>query len=1475
MKKSLVFISILAALLIFFVFFALRLQFLEMPLRVALKKIAGQPVTFSRVEYRPFNRITVSDLTVGRSVRCRNITVYLNPIKLIRDLRHPELSLSHVNIEGFWIDTGAEKFTFPVNKVNRAATAAPDFSISWREGEVVLPGRTLHNVAGTAKISDKTAGIITAQSAGYNLSVSVQGGNTGAIFPLTARLTATGNGANLSAVLAANHFPDKTITANILFPRISYKSFSLSDSSGTLTWRDHAFSGEISNAAARLSVNGTGVGRFSADATFLLSQILAGTTGYVKIHAEVSDEKTACDGNIGDIIIAGRSMGTTAFSVSRSSDGAWSGSGTIAPSGYNFGIYLKNNYAALTADNGKKARAYVTGQLSPPGLTVKINDWPLEKLPGIYPQIGGMQGSISVNGLISGDNADMLVSCNWLHPELRTEATVQGTLKYSLHKLGEARLSLKNVRWGDYRFSSGKVHARLTPENIEINDFSLHANKGTLSGQASAGIGGKESPCNVKLQFHRFPAAAALVSGPVEMHGTIRRSKAWEFSGNVQSGALRINDRPANKVSAFIELTPAELLIGDFRWESLAHGSLRLDRTTQSIEGSCALTSFPLSVATNQLNGTVNGNAIITGTVQHPAITLSYSSKDTVYREFSFSHHGKMHFRDKELYLDKVVLSSDGASATVTGKAYPRMDLSAAINKLPGPRLATLLRLPVAVKGAFTGSVNLKGEQTAPLVFFNMNGTGVTVDNIRLDDLSSSARLANGRIIIDSLVAKFSDSELRLHENSYIEPAKKKFNVVSEWRNVRAGPADLNGTLRLNGSWEQMPGQQPSVRATMAADDFWINEHNIHSAAVSAQLQNGVLTFLPVERQELALHGHVVLKDLPSVLRFERLSIGWGNERNLLLDGEIGENTWDFMASGKAVSAAAVAGLINSPVSVDGDMDFTIVGKGSVHDPQMEGSINISNGFIEEAAYDNINVQFSARDNTLSLIHAKLIKDAGYTITAGGTVPLYLSKESRTAAANKPVDVEIKMDQGTLGLLTSITPEITSASGEVQAQLRLTGTIEKPSLNGYCRITGGRLSARNYVQKMSNINATLLWKDNLLSVKEFSGRMGDGAVRLTGSMAFKGFLPGSVNLALQTEGAKGVPIFVQELPIPSPLIKDDIALLSNVSRAEPRFLMRLEGPAEHMLFSGWAELENAHFTYPSRLKHGDAENPLKTFWPRISWDFELRAGKNAWYDNELVSVNAQGAIKLSGKGAFPTVDGRVESIRGNISYLGTEFKINRAVVEIVKGDVVLEAEAEAETYGKSTEDNDTIRMYIDRARIGLIKPRFVSKNSPALSSEKALVRATGIDAEMYSATDRDFLLRQQLVRIFDSTLATPLAKKLLRTSGLADTFRVQHIAQEQVAPQEPGNPTLSELLYGTKYSMEKYLGDRFLVGYSVTFDQLQNKLDLRHEIEVSYRLQRNIFVRGTYEIETRNPLRQYDRRITIEQQWRFGWPQKK
>jgi translocation and assembly module TamB len=508
-----------------------------------------------------------------------------------------------------------------------------------------------------------------------------------------------------------------------------------------------------------------------------------------------------------------------------------------------------------------------------------------------------------------------------------------------------------------------------------------------------------------------------------------------------------------------------------------------------------------------------------------------------------------------------------------------------------------------------------------------------------------------------------------------------------------------------------------------------------------------------------------------------------------------------------------------------------------------------------------------------------MIRKDQYAIIASGFVPFSLTSETNKRVKKDPINVTISIEEGTLNLLSSMSPYIKSASGPLRAQMHITGTLNQPITNGYCRITGGEVYSKRYFTKLTGLNIDCVWKYNLLTIREFSGKIGEGRMRLSGNIVFEKFAPQKYDLTWQSLDKKGIAISIPELPIPSPLIKtEEWEIFSNLSHGEPKFEIKLQGSAANPLLSGWVELENSHFTYPSILKKGEGEDPLENFWSKLSWDLELRSGKNSWYDNELVSVNIQGGIKLTGKGSAPRASGRIEAVRGNISYLGSEFKIKQAALEIIKDNCFLEAEAETEVFGTTSSlgENDTIQMYIDKADISRIKPRFISKNTPDLAQEKALARATGIDPEMYSATDQEYLLRQQLIRIFDSTLTTPLARSLLRKSGIVDTFRVQYHTQEPIKPVNPANPTLLELLHGTKYSLEKNLSDRMLFGYSVTFDQMQNKLDLRHELELSYRLQKNVFLKGSYELDTNNPFRQYDRRITVEQQFRFGFsPRKK
>jgi hypothetical protein len=78
---------------------------------------------------------------------------------------------------------------------------------------------------------------------------------------------------------------------------------------------------------------------------------------------------------------------------------------------------------------------------------------------------------------------------------------------------------------------------------------------------------------------------------------------------------------------------------------------------------------------------------------------------------------------------------------------------------------------------------------------------------------------------------------------------------------------------------------------------------------------------------------------------------------------------------------------------------------------------------------------------------------------------------------------------------------------------------------------------------------------------------------------------------------------------------------------------------------------------------------------------------------------------------------------------------------------------------------------------------------------------------------------------------------------------------------------------GTKVKLGRELTRGLFADYSFRVDEYQNQLDLKHQLELAYRLRKNLFLRGISELDTERTLgRPPDRRALIENQWRFGLP---
>lgn len=248
------------------------------------------------------------------------------------------------------------------------------------------------------------------------------------------------------------------------------------------------------------------------------------------------------------------------------------------------------------------------------------------------------------------------------------------------------------------------------------------------------------------------------------------------------------------------------------------------------------------------------------------------------------------------------------------------------------------------------------------------------------------------------------------------------------------------------------------------------------------------------------------------------------------------------------------------------------------------------------------------------------------------------------------------------------------------------------------------------------------------------------------------------------------------------------------------------------------------------------------------------------------------------------VDGKISSNRGSLNYLGTNFRLRNGVLSIIKDVVYLELLGETKITDMNGNTHN-INLIIDREKIENIKPRLVSLNDPKLKTEDIISILFGVkkyeDKKLYDPAmlkekdlNTSIYLRQQFIKLIDSNFATPLARNILQKTGLVDEVSVSYSPQEQTTQSDISNTTLLSYLKDTKYSFTKYLTDDVLMGYSITLGEKKQRLQLRHELEISYRLKGNIFLRGIYNFGVKDSIStsRYsgETKIGIEPVWRFG-----
>jgi hypothetical protein len=260
------------------------------------------------------------------------------------------------------------------------------------------------------------------------------------------------------------------------------------------------------------------------------------------------------------------------------------------------------------------------------------------------------------------------------------------------------------------------------------------------------------------------------------------------------------------------------------------------------------------------------------------------------------------------------------------------------------------------------------------------------------------------------------------------------------------------------------------------------------------------------------------------------------------------------------------------------------------------------------------------------------------------------------------------------------------------------------------------------------------------------------------------------------------------------------------------------------------------------------------------------------------------------------VTGKITSNEGAIALYGAKFDLREAALELIQAPAFklmegtrtvkesrnvayLQFTAEQSAFVTSPQGDkapDTITLRLEKTPLSgefdSKKLTFRSSQDPNLSSERVAARAgLGVNLEGLNPEERDIQLRQGIARLLDAQLASPLARTILQRTGLVDNIEITQDASMSRTQELRGTvPAFIDPLIGQSILLERTFGAKLGIGYKATFDKIQDRADLIHQLQLRYLFYKGIWLYGSTELDSKENLGgEPERKGGIQTQFKF------
>ena len=860
------------------------------------------------------------------------------------------------------------------------------------------------------------------------------------------------------------------------------------------------------------------------------------------------------------------------------------------------------------------------GVFSPADLTytahLAASDIDVQQAAAYVPELADLTGRISCNMGISGKGSDTS----------------------DLQAYGSAEL--KNGSYKDLPIESLAASFFAQGKDITIDYASLN-----LPHRSTLGIEGKvKDGSSLDLAFYgghvdlslvRTLIPEADVTGFGDFEGTVQgdiTDPAVNFKFTAMNGSLFKQPYDSLKFNAGGSLDGVTIeefsLVKDGKQTWYVDGSvgltgerridMRIDTVGARMEDIAAF-AFPDQPITGNVDNTIK----ITGTLDHPNAVgyihfyrgsyngILLSGMDGDY----FMEDGFTRLQDFHVFSPMVDMDLNG-----TVDRNWNLDMVASVHEINMERFANKFPYPVSGKGTFAGEIG--GTLMAPTFHGILTSPSITLNDQTITDI-------RGMVDYEDSVVSVSQFGFRQGGGSY--QAALSINVDTH---------DADGTIKV---------QDGDINAITAIGNF---KNDIVTGKLSSDIQVGGT----YDNPELTVIGrldagkisgydvhdvNINLHLLDHVIYIDKLMGQQGTDGSFEVGGTVtigGPIAAHFSAQKLALGMfTKSAGLERK---VHGTADIEAAFGGTTGNPSADVTIAANNGGFQGSTFDTLDGEFHLKNGLVDVKNfsvEKSINGKDYMASAKGIVPLKALFANREEELNdyERIKLTVSLDQADLSILPFVSDQIDWALGPTKGKLEITGTPAHPLVKGSVSLSDGAVKFKPLTVPVTGMTAQVDFNGDSMTVRDFSGKMGEGTYTGQGTLKMNGLTPASYDFSLTAD----------KLDIESDFFKGP---LSGQLRVNNDKFFGLELPK----ISGQIDLADCTISVPA-IPDSDGE------LPDIILDADVNVGDKVHaYSSYLYDMYLTGNVHFGGTTRHPRTSGSVSVKRGGtINYLKTEFNV--------------------------------------------------------------------------------------------------------------------------------------------------------------------------------------------------------------------------